>query len=153
MIRALAIAMLLASAAAGIQTIRLSRAQTTIANMARQSVAEQFATSEAYRAEERMRARYIAGIGAAYEEGKANAQAAADRAVADLRAGNLQLRDRWQGCEARRVSGPAAPAGEPDAAADDRIESAGRIVRAAAECDAQVRGLQALIQADREPVR
>lgn len=71
-------------------------------------------------------------------------------AVADgLRAGNLRLQQRWAGCEAR-VSDLAAASGQPDGAADDRADSAGRIVRAAAACDAQVRGLQALVRADRE---
>lgn len=71
-------------------------------------------------------------------------------AVADgLRAGNLRLQQRWAGCEAR-VSDLAASTGQPDGAADDRADSAGRIVRAAAACDAQVRGLQALVRADRE---
>lgn len=36
------------------------------------------------------------------------------------------------------------------AGADDRAASASRIVRAAAEADAQIRGLQALVKADRE---
>lgn len=71
-------------------------------------------------------------------------------AVADgLRAGNLRLQQRWAGCEAR-VSDLATAPGQPDGAADDRADSAGRIVRAATTCDAQVRGLQALVRADRE---
>lgn len=70
--------------------------------------------------------------------------------VADgLRTRALRLQDRWAGCEAR-VSDLAAASGQPDGAADDRADSAGRIVRAAAACDAQVRGLQALVRADRE---
>lgn len=73
-------------------------------------------------------------------------------AVADgLRAGNLRLQQRWAGCEAR-VSDLAASTDQPDGAPDDRADSAGRIVRAAAACDAQVRGLQALIRSDREAV-
>lgn len=71
-------------------------------------------------------------------------------AVADgLRAGNLRLQQRWAGCEAR-VSDLAASSGPVDDRTDDRADSAGRIVRAAAACDAQVRGLQALVRADRE---
>lgn len=70
-------------------------------------------------------------------------------AVADgLRSRAIRLQDRWTGCEAR-VSDLAAASGQPDGAADDRADSAGRIVRAAAACDAQVRGLQALILSDR----
>ena len=96
---------------------------------------------------ERAHAADLARIATTYEQEKIDAQAAADRVVADLRADNLRLSKRWAGCPA--VPEAAATAGEPDAAADDRIESAARIVRAAAECDAQVRGLQAVILADR----
>lgn len=96
---------------------------------------------------ERYHAQDLARIAAEYEQDKIDAQAAADRVVADLRADNLRLSKRWAGCPA--VPQAAATAGQPDAAADDRAESAGRIVRAAAECDAQVRGLQAIVLADR----
>lgn len=96
---------------------------------------------------ERAKAAELADIAAKYEQEKTDAQAAADRTIADLRAGNVRLQNRWAGCPAVPQATPAA--GQPDGAADDRIESAGRVVRAAAECDAQVRGLQALVMADR----
>jgi hypothetical protein len=83
-----------------------------------------------------------------YERGKQDAQAVADRVADDLRAGALRLRKQWQGCEARVPEAATGP-GEPDAGAADRAEGARRIVRAAAECDAQVKGLQALVKADR----
>ncbi|WP_337054004.1 endopeptidase [Pseudoxanthomonas sp. USHLN014] len=90
-------------------------------------------------------------IANAYEEGKAAAQAAADRVVADLRGGNLRLQQRWASCAATAsLSGAASSASQPDAIADDRAASASRIVRAAAECDAQVKGLQALVRSDRQ---
>lgn len=99
---------------------------------------------------ERQATQRIAEVAQQYEQEKRDAQDAADRVVADLRAGNLRLHQRWQAALATgELSRAATAAGEPDAAADDRIESAGRIVRAAAECDAQVRGLQAVIRADR----
>lgn len=88
----------------------------------------------------------------AYAKGKHDAEVAADSVVDDLRTGNLKLRDEWRGCEARydgALSGAAAAAGRTDAAEQRRAESAGRIVRAAAECDAQVSALQALVRADR----
>lgn len=97
---------------------------------------------------ERAKAAELADIAAKYEQEKTDAQAAADRTIADLRAGNVRLQHRWAGCPAVPQATPAA--GQPDGAADDRAESAGRIVRAAAECDAQVRGLQAVILADRK---
>ena len=90
-------------------------------------------------------------VSAAYEKGKADAEANAKRVVADLRAGNLVLRDRWTACQASLdVSAtPTAPS-EPDAGAGDREESAGRIVQAAAQCDAQVKGLQSLLRLERQ---
>ena len=142
---ALALAALLAL---GVQTLRLDHERMQAARAAAFADKAQLAAERAARAEEQARAEAVDRIAGAYEKGKADAQAAAERVAADLRAGNLQLRDRWQGCQAR-LSGAAIAAGEPDAAARDREESAGRIVRAAAECDAQVRGLQALIRAER----
>ena len=90
-------------------------------------------------------------VSAAYEKGKSDAEATAKRAVADLRAGNLVLHNRWTACQAS-LGMPAAPAapGEPDAGTADRNESAGRIVQAAAQCDAQVRGLQELLLLERK---
>ena len=90
-------------------------------------------------------------VSAAYEKGKSDAQATAQRTVADLRAGNLVLRERWSACEAAaNVPRPASDPGQPDAGADDRAASAGRIVQAAAQCDAQVRGLQRLLILERQ---
>lgn len=88
----------------------------------------------------------IAAIAEQYEQEKDDARINEARVVADLRADNLRLRQYWTGCEFSRVPTATGPASEPDAAADDRAESAARIVRAAAECDAQVRGLQAVIR-------
>lgn len=83
-------------------------------------------------------------LAAQYEREKVDAQTASDRVIADLRAGNLRLHQRWQASVATgQLSAAAAAASEPDGAADDRIESAGRAIGAAAQCDAQVRALQA----------
>ena len=89
-------------------------------------------------------------VSAAYEKGKSDAEATAKRTVADLRTGNLVLRNRWTACQASLdVSTTPADPSEPDAGAADRAESAGRIVQAAAQCDAQVRGLQELLLLER----
>ncbi|EPK4167819.1 lysis system i-spanin subunit Rz [Stenotrophomonas maltophilia] len=78
-----------------------------------------------------------------YEKEKADAQTASDRLIADLRAGNQRLHQRWQAAVATADLSAAAAAGsQPDGRADDRIESAGRAIGAAAQCDAQVRALQ-----------
>lgn len=90
-------------------------------------------------------------VSAAYEKGKKDAEATAKRTVADLRAGNLVLRDRWTSCQASSgLPRPATDTSEPDAGTTDRDESAGRIVQAAAQCDAQVKGLQNLLRLERQ---
>ena len=90
-------------------------------------------------------------VSAAYEKGKADAEANAKRIVADLRAGNLVLRERWTSCQASSgLPRPTTDTSEPDAGTADRAESAGRIVQAAAQCDAQVKGLQELLLLERK---
>jgi Bacteriophage lysis protein. len=85
-----------------------------------------------------------------FEQDKANAKATSDRVVADLRSGNLRLQQRWATQVLASQAATAAGPGGADAGADDRAESAGRIVRAAAECDAQVRGLQDILTKERQ---
>lgn len=100
---------------------------------------------------ERDMARRMAGVAADYEQERRDVQDRADRVVADLNAGNVSLHRRWQACAATAdLSAAATATGELDAGAADRAESAGRAIAAAAACDAQVRGLQAVIRADRE---
>lgn len=72
------------------------------------------------------------------------------RLVAGLLSGTDRLQDRWAGCVSA-AAGAAGDPGRPDAGARDRAESAGRIVAAAARCDAQVAGLQSLLKAERTP--
>lgn len=95
-------------------------------------------------ATERRTAAAANALAAQYEQDKAHAQAAHDAVVADLRVGNQRLHQRWQAAVATgELSAAAATAGLADGATDDRIQSAGRAIGAAAACDAQVRGLQA----------
>lgn len=114
------------------------RAEQVIAEMAR---AEAAAQGKA-RAAERRSAVAIADITEQYERDRADAQTAADRLAAGLRAGNVRLRDHWAGCETDNLSGDATAARRADEAARVRAESAARIIAAADEADAQVRGLQ-----------
>jgi hypothetical protein len=101
----------------------------------------------AVREQEREYANRIDSIAAQFERERIEAEEAAAAVVADLRAGSIRLRQQWQGCQrAARVPAAADSPGESDAGAGDRNESAARIVRAARECDAQVRGLQAVIR-------
>ena len=99
---------------------------------------------------ERAAAKRANEIAAQYEQDKINAKADAKRIVADLRTGNLRLRKLWEGCQAERVPQADRAAGQPDASADDRAESAGRIVRAAREADDQIRALQDFIRSERQ---
>lgn len=95
-------------------------------------------------AAERANAQAANHLAVTYEREKDDAQKASDRLIADLRDGNQRLHQRWQATVATaELSAAAAAASQPDGRADDRIESAGRAVGAAAQCDAQVRGLQA----------
>lgn len=105
--------------------------------------------SQAARAAEQKEAEALNRIAQSYDQGKRDAEAEGKRVVADLRAGNLRLQRHWQGCQAtaERVSETLARTREPDAAEQSRRESAGRIVRAAAECDAQVAELQKALKA------
>jgi hypothetical protein len=103
------------------------------------------AQAEAREAETRMAANANAAA-IAYEKGKQDAQATADRVVADLQRGTLRLRREWQQCAARSVSQAATPASQPDAAPDGIERRASRIVRAADTCAEQVKGLQDYIR-------
>ena len=97
-----------------------------------------------------LRAETQEAVAAQYLEELINAQSKGDQLAADVRAGDVRFRKLWAQCQAVPATGAvAAGTGASDGATDDRAASAGRIVRAAAECDAQVRGLQALIVGDR----
>ena len=101
-----------------------------------------------YRERERaLGADFIAATETHHEE-LSRVQAERDSLVARLVAGTDRLQDRWAGClsAAAQASGRA---GAFDAAARDRAESAGRVVAAAAQCDAHVRALQSLLIAER----
>lgn len=133
--------------------VRAERAERALAMMQRDA-AQQVAMSEAKAREaERRAVERIAEIEAKHASELGRIESEVETLVSDLRAGNLRLHQRWQACTATgELSAAAARSGIADARADDRAESASRIVRAAAECDAQVRGLQAVIRADRERV-
>lgn len=133
--------------AAGIQTVRLNNAKAAHATvMADIAKASAVAADKARQLEQR----HVAIMGAVAQQHQQDLQHAQDtygRTVNDLRDGAIRLQDRWAGCPS--LSGSGTSTGKPDGQADDRAEGAGRIVQAAAECDAQVRGLQAVVIGDR----
>lgn len=85
-----------------------------------------------------------------YEMGKRDVQVKSDKLVADLRSGTERLRKRWQGSSDQCLRNLGASAAELDAAKRDREESVSRAIRAAADADAQIAGLQAFIIGERE---
>lgn len=103
----------------------------------------------ATRATEHAQADKMAAIGESHENDRAAAPAVAVAVAADVRAGDLRLRDGWASCETQRLSDSAAAALERDAAAQRRAEFAGAVVRAGRDADDQLRACQAVVAADR----
>ena len=151
-----AVALLVAAFYAGhhvaAQAGQINLAAVTQANAKSAQHVAELATkaSEAARAAEHKQAVAFDAIANQYEQDKAHADADQARLVADLRAERVRLRPVWR-CPAAGVPGASARAGERDAEAADRAESAARIVRAAADADAQIRALQAILTAERQP--
>lgn len=109
--------------------------------------ADKAAMAEAVKAAKAAELKQAAEMAAAqgrWAKDKADALEKQSRVIDQLRAGTLRLQNRWRGCQ----PGAQAPAGAEggDAAAADRGESAGRIVRAAADADGQITYLQSLIR-------
>lgn len=102
---------------------------------------------------ERARAAELAAIGERYEQEKQDAQVAADKLVADLRADNRRLRAHWQAAlGTSELSRAAAAAAFPDGGAELRQRDIGAAHGVVGRCQAQVRGLQAVVRADRAEV-
>lgn len=152
MIRALAILLAIACAIAGLQTYRLASANLALVTAQRDAASAQATAQASARAYEQQVADAANAAAESYERGKSDAKAVSDTVVAGLAAGTVRLRGQWRGCEANRVSQASAAARFADAVEQSRNESAGRIVRVAAECDAQVTGLQSFIAAERAAV-
>jgi len=133
-------------------SVSLAESQTAIATQTASIAEEREAFQVAARAAEQKHADEMARIDREQQERDARDQAANDRLVADLRADRVRLHSRWQAALATsRLSGAVATASGADESQRDRQDSAARIVRAADRCDAQVKGLQAIVEADRAP--
>lgn len=127
--------------------LRLAEVTASQARLA-QGVAEKAAAAERMaRAAERAQAAAFNAKDQQYQQDLRHAKDDASQLASDLRAARQRLRGPWR-CAASVPSAAAGTAG-PDAGADDRAASAGRIVGATAACDAQVRGLQAILRAER----
>lgn len=101
------------------------------------------------RATEHQKAEALATIGAKHEEDRTAATAIPAAVAAELRSGNLKLRDGWASCETQRLSEASAATAERDAATQRREEFASRVVRIGRDADDQLRACQAVIEADR----
>lgn len=100
------------------------------------------------RATEQRHAADMARIAAEYDRERQNAEAAASRVVADLRNGNVRLRNQWAGCS-RSLPEAAEGSGEADGADGLRQDSAGRIIGAVTACQAQRDALIEVIESER----
>jgi len=104
------------------------------------------------RATEHQQADTLATIGEKHEQDRSAAEAVPASVVAELRSGNLKLRDGWASCETQRLSEASAATAERDAATQRREEFASRVVRIGRDADDQLRACQAVIRADRGEV-
>ena len=91
----------------------------------------------------------LATIGAKHEEDREAAEAVPAAVAADLRNGNVRLRQEWAGCETRLLSQAVASTVERDALTQSRAELAGAVVRVGRDADDQLAACQAVIKADR----
>lgn len=102
-----------------------------------------------YRSKERDLGNNFIRVNAKHQEDMRRAQEERNTLAAALRDGSERLHNRWTGCVSAAAEA-AGPSGAIDAGARDREESAVRAVVAAAEADAQIRALQALLIAERQ---
>ncbi len=126
----------------------VSAAGRVAAEQRANGLAQDLKQSEAARVAEHAQAVRFGLAANQFEQDKTDAESHASKLAADLRAERVRLRPTWR-CPAASVPGVAASAGQPDAAAADRAESAARVVRAAADADAQIRALQAILKSER----
>lgn len=109
-------------------------------------VKEALTAEKEARQEEHQQADNLAEIGAKHEQDRTQAEAIPPSVVAELRSGNLKLRDGWASCETQRLSEASAATAERDAATQRREEFASRIVRVGRDADDQLSACQAVIR-------
>jgi len=127
---------LVALAAAGIQSWRLSGAEAELVALDQRAKAEAAVAAENLR----LKTAEIKALQAKFKEIEDEAQAERDRLLADLADGRRRLRERFQ-CPA--APAPAGAAGGGDGAGQGGLLAADGefLVRFAAECDAVARRL------------
>lgn len=100
------------------------------------------------REREQSQAQEMARIAAELETQRKAGYEARDKVISDLRAGNIRLRQHWQGCPRLPEVGGTPSGGDADAGL--REAGAGDLVRLGAEADAIIRACQAVILSDRK---
>lgn len=146
--------------AAGVQTWRLGNAQDAYAGYRDKVVAAtaKSAAAAATAREKALEAReaYLWKSGEAenaYQAGRESAINYQEAVVADLRSGNLRLRNEWQSCMRRPIppGGPiASPPSGSDGEASVPAEAFGRVLRVGSDADNQIQWLQSELIATRE---
>lgn len=139
----------------GVQTYRvasiktdLAESKTELADLKAAIAGEREKFEAEARATEQRHAKAIAAVNDTHAKEMADAREKSAAVVADLRAGTRRLQSHWQGCvSTSELSRSAASLASADEGARLRAESAGRIIGAAAEADAQIRALQGVIRA------
>lgn len=134
---------LLALSFAGVQSYRLQVARGATALLAAKYADAERDAVNAARAEEQTKARAVNLVASAYERGRADEKAVADRTTAGLLSGNQRLRAEIRAL-ANRMPGDPGAAGEPAGAAERGAELVGAAVGVGRACDLRI---QALIDA------
>lgn len=131
-----------------VQQVRVLDARMDTAHAREQlAIAQTAALAQARNREREWQAQADA-IAAKYEEDRAGAEETHRAVVADLERGAVRLRAHWQGCQATaELSRAAESAARADEAARLRAEGAGALVSIGDSCDAQIRGLQRVVEA------
>lgn len=129
--------------AAEVAAIRLEQAQQA-ARFAKR-LAEQ---ATKYREQERQMGADFIAAASRHSEEMTRVQTESRALSAALLSGDQRLHDRWSGCVSAAAQAAGAAVGT-DEGARDREASAVRAIVAAAEADAQIRALQALLIAER----
>lgn len=153
---AIAAVLLLVAGLGGGWYVRSKGADADLASAKLDRAADQTGAALAFGQAEALRlsqyqaqANQLAAADAAHQKDMSDAQARADRVVADLRTGTLRLRDEWATARATAAVQSAAGASQPDAAAELRATGARDLVLAGAQCDSTITALQRALTADR----
>lgn len=126
-----------------------------VAEESRQATEKYSALESQHRAKEKESQDNAAKIGEAYEKGRSERDAEYERTIADLNAGNLRLRKRFQACPTTGLPGTSSSGASSDAVQGGGLSKQDqefliRIGREADEVAGQLASCQAQLKKDRE---